>query len=109
MSETTSIADETTIAYESRARKSFIDGTINLKDESECEGRTHGFIYLHGYDPDLRDKVPPFVQQNIARTCKYSKVQPTLASLARMRTMTSVSTDDARTRRSIPQLPPMEE
>jgi hypothetical protein len=26
------------------------DGTINLKDESECDGKLNGFIYLHGFD-----------------------------------------------------------
>jgi hypothetical protein len=38
---------------------------INLKNESECDGRLHGFIYLYGYDPDLKEKVPLFVQANI--------------------------------------------
>lgn len=84
------------------------NGIINLKDESECEGRLHGFIYLYGYDPDLKEKVPQFVQANIAKTCKLSKVHPNVVSMLRMRTMTSLS-EDSKTRRSFQQLPTMEE
>ncbi|VDH94192.1 Hypothetical predicted protein [Mytilus galloprovincialis] len=107
MSDTTSLVDDTLMNYEAKTRKN-LDGTINLKDESECEGRLHGFIYLHGYDPDLKYKVPLFVQANIARTCKFSKANPTIASFLRMRTMTSMS-DETKNRRSFQQLPTMEE
>lgn len=81
------------------------DGTINLKDESECEGKLNGFIYLYGYDPELKDKVPSFVQANIVKTCKLSIVQPVLASLLRMRRVTS---DDSKNRQSL-QLPSTED
>ena len=83
---------------------------INLKNESECDGRLHGFIYLYGYDPDLKEKVPLFVQANISKTCKLIKVHPTVVSLLRMRTMTSLTlSDDPKSRRSFQQLPAMDE
>lgn len=84
------------------------DGTINLKDESECDGKLNGFIYLHGFDPDLKDKVPSFVQANIVKTCKLSIVQPVLASSLRMRRITSLS-DDSKNRQSFQQLPSTED